>query len=302
MNIRVFTFSLFLMLGLMACKKDDDGGSTTVEVRDRGEQQQIDNDSILGYLDTHYYNKAQLSAMDNPTINDIVISDTQEDGYEILLTDAMLHNTTYEETEYQYYVLTINEGGGENAPHFCDDVRVYYEGSTLENEVFDSRLLEPIVFDLVTVVKGWSLVMPLFKESAGYFENGDGTVSFDNPGLGVMFIPSGLAYFSNALEDVPAYSPMIFKFELLETEIADHDNDGVPSYKEDLNGDGYFNIDDDDTDDDGTPDFADEDDDNDGVLTINEDLNNDGDPTNDLNSDDQPLYLDPDSYESNLSQ
>ena len=223
------------------------------------------------------------------------------DGYALLADNVEEHNTVYQEIDYKYYVLTVNQGEGEESPHFCDDIRVLYEGSTLGDEVFDSRLLEPTVFNLVNLVRGWSLVMPHFKESAGFIENGDGTVSYDNPGLGIMFIPSGLGYFSNALTDLPAYSPLIFKFELLETEIADHDNDGVPSYLEDISEPfGEFNInsgddtDDDDTDDDGTPDFADDDDDNDGVKTINEDLNNDGDPTNDDGDNDGvPSYLDP---------
>ncbi len=74
----------------------------------------------------------------------------------------------------------------------------------------------------------------------------------------------------------------------------DHDNDRVPTGKEDVNGDG--NIYNDDTDGDGTPNYLDTDDDNDGILTKDEDANGDGDPTNDdADKDGIPNYLDADS-------
>jgi len=77
----------------------------------------------------------------------------------------------------------------------------------------------------------------------------------------------------------------------------DDDNDGVPSEFEDLNGNG--NLFDDDSDNDGIPDFLDVDDDGDNVLTKDE-LNTedtDDDPnTNplDTDSDGTPDYLDTD--------
>ena len=112
-------------------------------------------------------------------------------------------------------------------------------------------------------------------------------------------------------------SNLIFKFELYQSEINDHDFDGVPSYLEDIDGDGeVFN---DDTDEDEIPDYADQDDDGDGTLTVEEDLedidlnvdsNGDGDLTNDLDGDGDPTnddtdgdgipnYLDTDNTESN---
>ena len=116
-----------------------------------------------------------------------------------------------------------------------------------------------------------------------------------------MFVPSGLAYFSSATSGIGAYSPIIFKFELLQNVQNDHDNDGIPSYLEDLNSDREFIVNfadlkdttDDDTDGDGTPDYFDSDDDGDGILTINEDINGDGDPTNDIQTvNGIPKYLD----------
>ena len=72
----------------------------------------------------------------------------------------------------------------------------------------------------------------------------------------------------------------------------DTDGDGVFDVYEDINGDG--NLDNDDTDQDGTPDYLDIDDDGDGVNTADEDYDGDNDPRNDDSDGDQiPDYLDP---------
>jgi len=122
----------------------------------------------------------------------------------------------------------------------------------------------------------------------------------------------------------------------IETIIAlEDDQDGVPAEEEDINNDGnlenddtdgdgipnYKDQDDDDdniltsielengiadndnprdTDEDGTPDYLDPDDDNDGVPTINEDIDGDGSPRNDNTDNDELFnYLDLDSVERN---
>ncbi|MGB6267868.1 MAG: gliding motility-associated C-terminal domain-containing protein [Olleya sp.] len=73
--------------------------------------------------------------------------------------------------------------------------------------------------------------------------------------------------------------------------LTDADADGVLDIFEDINGNN--NLDDDDTDQDGTPDYLDADDDNDGVNTIDEDYDNDGNPMNEDSDGDQiPDYLD----------
>ncbi|WP_299890704.1 carboxypeptidase-like regulatory domain-containing protein [uncultured Lacinutrix sp.] len=73
--------------------------------------------------------------------------------------------------------------------------------------------------------------------------------------------------------------------------LGDADSDGVLDIDEDINSD--FNFDNDDTDNDGTPDYLDIDDDGDGVNTIDEDYDNDGNPMNeDSDGDNIPDYLD----------
>ncbi|RNC88148.1 MAG: carboxypeptidase regulatory-like domain-containing protein [Winogradskyella sp.] len=82
------------------------------------------------------------------------------------------------------------------------------------------------------------------------------------------------------------------------TVIEDADGDSVLDIFEDFNGDG--DLENDDTDGDGVPNYLDEDDDGDGINTIDEDYDGDNDPTNDdTDGDGLPNYLDDDDL--NLS-
>lgn len=75
------------------------------------------------------------------------------------------------------------------------------------------------------------------------------------------------------------------------TGFVDADQDGVFDTYEDLNGDN--DLTNDDTDQDGIPNYLDADDDGDGIDTANEDYDGDNDPTNDDSDGDQiPDYLD----------
>ncbi|MCB0463025.1 MAG: hypothetical protein R2816_10980 [Flavobacteriaceae bacterium] len=94
------------------------------------------------------------------------------------------------------------------------------------------------------------------------------------------------------IEDYPAQGGTF----MTETTFVDDDEDGIPSEQEDINNNG--NLEDDDTDGDGIPNYKDNDDDNDNVLTIDEnpDLNDDGliDDAQDTDGDTIPDYLDTD--------
>ncbi|SDB44599.1 hypothetical protein SAMN03097699_1392 [Flavobacteriaceae bacterium MAR_2010_188] len=292
--------SIVFLLALVACNKDDEDGG--IPEADRTEQQAVDKDTLLHYLSTHYYNFTKMQNPENFHIDSLTIYELPDDGVlpnpednHLLINDVTTITKMVDETLYDYYILRLNQGGGE-LPDFTDNVRVNYEGSLENGNVFDSTA-NPIVFDLLGVVPGWRFVLPTFNTAVGDpIENEDGTISYNDYGFGMMFIPSGLAYFSSPPPGLPIYSNLIFKFELYRADDNDHDSDGILSQFEDLNGNG--NVFDDDTDEDGQANYRDVDDDGDGILTIFEDLNGDGDPSNDLNAAGVPLYLDKNSRQS----
>jgi len=293
-----------LVMVFISCG-DDDGPNTTFELRDRAEQQAADRDSLMDYLSTHYYNSSLFESGTNHRIDDIIITELAEgetvpDGSTLLLDVIETRTTVFDETDYEYYFLRLNQGGGES-PNFTDRVRVRYEGFLeVDGEVFDG-VATPIDLPMQGigfsggVIRGWQLIIPEFN-AANSFSLNNGIVEYDDYGLGIMFIPSGLAYFAGSQNGIPSYSNLIFKFELLQYQVDDHDNDGVPSYIDDYNMN--LDVNDEDTDEDEIPDYFDVDDDGDGVLTIFEDIDGDGDPTNDIGANGIPKYLDPEETES----
>lgn len=289
---KVSLYILCLAMGFASCKKDDDPEEVVIVIEDREVQQAKDMIALNAYLDTHYYNANDINALlPNAKLSDIIIIKVEDGGTVpagyTKLKDAVGEpkTTTFADIDnYEYYLLDLNTGGGIDAPMFSDKIRINYEGFTLDDVVFDYSVF-PFDSDLIGngsttsgLIPGWRKIIPSFKTAESFVENGDGTINYQNHGLGIMFLPSGLAYFSNPTTSIPAYSPIIFKFELLQMFENDHDGDGIPSYLEDLNNDGEFtvnveslaDVNDDDTDGDGIPDYVDTDDDGDGKLTKNE--------------------------------
>ena len=322
MKYKLYILLITILLLGFSCGDDDDDGIIEVPEADRTEQQVIDNDSLVSYLQSHYVDASLLS--NNPTISftEININQLPDDGElpnpnqnSLLIDIVETLTTTYFDVEYEYYILKINQGGSENYPNFSDKVRVSYEGTLMDDTVFDSSST-PVDFDLTSTIAGWGRVLPEFNLAEDFVINSDGTVTYNNPGIGIMFLPSGLGYYSAAAGSVPVYSNLIFKFKVFQSELNDHDFDNVPSHLEDINGD--YDLTNDNSDDDTFADFIDSDDDNDGTLTIDEDLepdsdltvdrDGDGDPTNDIGDGDPtnddsdgdgiPNYLDPDDTAS----
>lgn len=121
MKFKYYLLAL-LSISLMfnACKSDDDDDDTEpINVVDRAEQQVIDNDSLIGYFETHYYNSGDFVGSTNPSMNDLVITELLDGesvpaDHTLLIDDVidMTRTTVYSETDYEYYVLNLNQGAG----------------------------------------------------------------------------------------------------------------------------------------------------------------------------------------------
>ncbi|MFC5046709.1 FKBP-type peptidyl-prolyl cis-trans isomerase [Aquimarina hainanensis] len=292
MNLKKYVFVASLaMCGLYSCKKDDDGGVTIQPPRDRGEQQIEDDKLIQEYLKTHFL----VNPIDEN--NKEVLFDTIQgvnSEKESLYASKNLIKKTIKrfDVEYTLYILSYNEGVGERGKAtFADSTFIDYKGELFYKKdiapddptgrIFDSTAT-PLWFDLPGVVEGFREAAVDFKGASGFVENQDGTVTYNNDfGHYTVFIPSGLAYFSESRTGIPVYSPIMFTVQLYDVNQADHDADGIPSFLEDLDKDRLLASDlDDNTDGDRAFDYLDNDDDNDGVLTKNEitveDKNGDG--------------------------
>ena len=179
---------------------------------------------------------------------------------------------------YKLYHIILNEGGGET-PHVLDSIFASLKGVNLENQVFENipnpiwfsndRFINPQSgFTEGGIISGLRQFSTKLKTATNQTINQDGSITFENFGAGIVFIPSGLGYFNIPRTNIPAYAPIIFNLKLKTLFRRDSDNDGIINIQEDLNNNG--NLYDDDTDADGIPNFLDRDDDGDGILTRRE--------------------------------
>ena len=289
--------AVFSLLILASCSNDDDSVEVTPP-RDRGEVELESQANLKAYLSTHFYNYEEFEAEDEGFDYKIVFDTISGDNADKtpLLSQVIEEKFTYQETEYTLYSLIARQGAGIQ-PTFADSTYVNYQGSVVGGAKFDSSTT-PIWFDLTQVVFGFANGLSNLKAGTMATENADGSVTFGNDyGIGAVFIPSGLGYFNSSGSGFSSYSDLVFTFDLYRAVAdTDDDNDGVPNWKEDINGNKFLNEVADDTDGDNIPDFLDTDDDGDGTLTRDEIvINADGTVTyTDSNNDGTPDYLDPD--------
>ncbi|WP_281297243.1 FKBP-type peptidyl-prolyl cis-trans isomerase [Flavobacterium limnophilum] len=295
MNKFKFYFILLITsITIFSCSKNED--SITVEPpRDYQTQYDADIKIIEDYLKTNY-----ITVVDNPgeTSDQDVIIQKLDANHTVSIWDQTKYPlksriVLFHNIKYTLYYLELRQGKkdvvtglGGVSPCNVDGVLTSYRGtylsestatattpSTITVTQFEDAVLPGDFLSLFTTIKGWGEIFPQFK-TGSYFSKADGTISYNDFGAGVMFIPSGLGYYTG-YSSIPAYSPLVFSFKLYEIQRSDIDNDGIPSYQEDLNGDGYMqfllatdeNPYADDTDHDGIPDFYDVDDDGDNYTT-----------------------------------
>jgi len=299
MKLKKFSLACLIFSAIfVSCEKDEDPDSEPVEARDRAEQEIADQEALLEYLQTHFYNYEDFenpSEDFNYNIQFDTIDGANADKTPLIESDLLEEKTyTYEGVDYTIYYLKVREGA-KNQPKFTDSTFVSYRGELLNQSMFDSSE-NPLWFDLARTIPGFGQVLTEFKGASGFEVNPDNTVTFNNDyGVGAMFLPSGLAYFQNTQPGIPAYSPLVFSFNLFGVNQADHDGDGIPSYMEDLNENKI--ITDDDTDGNLFANYLDPDDDGDVIPTREEIvINEDGSlDFPDKDNDNTPDYLDPDN-------
>ena len=285
-------------LSLFSCSKDNNTAEI-VPPRDYAVQYATDLADIEEYLKNYYIE--DVSPDVDTKITKIPAGGTQPSIFsylnsptfpKLLSREVKLHDITY-----KLYYLVLREGTG-TSPSNVDEIYTTYRGeyltttkvdavTTQTTTKFEEWIYEPQKANLFGYnIRGWKEIFPQFK-TGNNTSNLDGTVSHTGFGAGVMFIPSGLAYYASGNASIPAYAPLIFSFKLYEMQRLDHEYaisgqstlptpDGIMSFQEDLDGDGYVwtkgelptgAINPDDTDKDGIPDFLDVDDDGDGYGT-----------------------------------
>ncbi len=286
--MRLFNALLLLVFGavLFSCSKTDD--IVKAPVAPYAYQYPRESASIEKFLDEYTmtdsddFQKVEFAKLPAP----IDASQSIRIKYAAKLKFKMVNSNG---VDYKVYYIQLREGVGEN-PMKVDSIFGKYRGLLLnekygydstktfnENQTFDQVYASPIwigysseasAATLMNLIQGFKEIFPLFKSGNHSVDPLTNQVTYSDFGAGVMFLPSGLAYYNSNNTLIPAYSPLIFSFTLNKVNHVDNDYDGVDTMYEDIDGDGSYY--DDDTDGDGIPNYLDRDDDGDGTLTKDE--------------------------------
>ncbi len=280
-NTKIYFLLVMIGFSLFSCQKSS--SDEAVPLRDYAVQYAADKDSIENYLKKNYltpvfvddYNDievkkipvggTQTSIWDNTTypLQSITVTNDNRKSY-------FVDGKSTDVVSYKLYYLVIKPGGG-FTPNPSDSTYTTYKGWTLNNKSFDSNNT-PIWSTYPSLsreeearISGYRQILSKIKTAASVTVSPDGTINFNDTGIVVVFVPSGLGYFNVPRASIPSYSCTVFRIRLHTLRKRDHDRDGIMSFNEDINNDGdYFN---DDTDGDNIPDFLDIDDDGDAYLT-----------------------------------
>ena len=285
-KFKYYFILLITTVSLFSCSKDN-VSEEIIPPRDFATQYATDLTDIEEYLKNYYIEDVSPDVVTK--ITKIPAGGTQPSIWSYLnkttFPKLLSKNVSLHDITYKVYYLVLREGVGQ-APTNTDDVLSAYKGEYLSRtKVADVQTLSATFFEesnnpqkffsLNSTIAGWGESFPQFKTGT-YSSNADGTVTYNNYGAGVLFIPSGLGYYNSGSASIPAYAPLVFSIKLYEINRVDSDGDGIPNYLEDLNGDGYMRVlatgvaNPDDTDGDGIPNFLDTDDDGDGISTKKE--------------------------------
>lgn len=273
MNLKRILILFILFTGVIACNNDDDANDNF----DAAAQAVMDDAALIAYLQSHYY----IPAEDDEIFGTIdTILNNESSLYDALGDELKIQDITFDDIAYKQYYLMVNEGGYDNPTRY-DSIFVKYRGFTLDSLKFDesTSFNTPNAWlDLTFLIQGWKYGFPNYKSGINVSVPGE-PITIENTGKGVLFMPSGLAYGNG--ESSLSNEPLVFHIELGLVIRSDHDNDGVLTRYEDLNEDGELDSVNDDTDEDGIPDYFDRDDDGDNVFTRDEDVDGDNNPRND---------------------
>ena len=285
-------FLLPVFLLFLQCKKEDT--TEPIPIRDYSEQVIVDQDLLETYLKTHTYNYEDFNNESDVNIMLDTISDNNSSRVSLFEQASIktidVTNAEGQITSHNLYYIIAREGSNES-PSVADSVYVAYNGILTDGSTFDNSKF-PIWIDLANTIEGFREGVSELR-TGKFTENSNGTIAYTSFGVGLFFIPSGIGYYENINSGIPEYSPLIFTVKLMTHTDTDHDNDGIISIFEDIDGDNKpFG---DDSDGDNLWNMYDVDDDGDGILTVNEiDKNNDS-IIDDTNNDGIPDYLDPDN-------
>lgn len=120
----------------------------------------------------------------------------KDDG--LILDYINKNGLTMEKHSSGLYYRIDEEGSGIN-PTIYNAVTVNYKGYLLNGSVFDQTDGNAVTFQLLGLIKGWQIGIPLIKKG----------------GKILLILPSELGYGSRETANIPSNSVLVFEIELV---------------------------------------------------------------------------------------
>lgn len=205
---------------VVSCKKDD--SFKEEPPRDRGKEAIAAQNEIEEFLTKYTYNYEDFENPSEDFNFRIVIDSIVPGSNKKPLIDLVSYKTVEDpedsKVKYKLYYLKVRQGKG---PAMADAEIAYitYEAY----RVRDNKLVEetnlsdpkPFVFDTKSSL-GVKQALLEFNASDSFIENPDGTTTYNNYGIGAVFVPSGLAFFNRPPLGVAVgvYNQLIYAFHV----------------------------------------------------------------------------------------
>ena len=122
--------------------------------------------------------------------------DPLADGEEFLKENAKKEGVVVTSSGLQYNIIKRTED--HRRPTQYSRVKCNYEGKLVDGTVFDSA--NDATFSVSSVIRGWQEALPMMKVGE----------------IWMLYIPYYLGYGTSAQGDIPAYSALIFRVELVD--------------------------------------------------------------------------------------
>jgi FKBP-type peptidyl-prolyl cis-trans isomerase FklB len=147
----------------------------------------LNNDQANAYITKYMQKQANLKTEGNKKAGIDFLEENKKKPDVITLPSGL-----------QYQIITTGTG---ERPTISDKVTVHYHGTLIDGKVFDSSVErgEPIQLSVNGVIKGWTEALQMMPTGSKW----------------KLFIPSELAYGSQAMQSIAPNSVLIFDVELI---------------------------------------------------------------------------------------
>ena len=190
----IYIFSFIILF--YSCSGSGDDDTDIVPAEPLMDQYTKENDSIVEFMKTHFYNYEDFNSLSSNSSVELSIDTIAGDNLDktpifdqvSTLTINLIDENDEVVPHNMYYVIN-REGSGAN-PSVADSVFVAYDGRLIDGSSFDNRKF-PIWIDLANSLQGFREGVSELR-TGKYSENSNGTIEYNSFGVGLFFIPSGI--------------------------------------------------------------------------------------------------------------